>query len=146
MGSQRVDRGLLRKLLRRRDQNPPRELPQGPVRMQLCFTVGPTRNWLNLWKPTIDAMGQILGHASAARSWSPLNGRMVDLGLHCRVKPSVGNDVIIAIAATRSRPGVTRVGPREPLQSLRVALRCSRPRVRAGRRGLGTADGRRSAG
>ena len=41
-------------------------IPPGPVRMQLCFTVGPTRNWLNLWKPAIDALGQILGHAPAA--------------------------------------------------------------------------------
>ena len=77
-------------------------IPPGPVRMQLCFTVGPTRNWLNLWKPAIDAMGQILGHAPTASSWSPLDGRIVDLGLHCRVNPSIGNDVIIAIAATRS--------------------------------------------
>jgi hypothetical protein len=34
---------------------------------------------------------------------------------------------------------ITRVGPQEPLQSLQVAHRCSKPRVRAGRRGLGTA-------
>lgn len=77
-------------------------IPPGPVRMQLCFTVGPARNWLNLWKPAIDAMGQILGHAPAAGPWSPLDGRIVDLGLHRRVNPSIGGDVIIAIAATRS--------------------------------------------
>jgi hypothetical protein len=77
-------------------------IPPGPVRMQLCFTVGLARNWLNLWKPTIDALGQILGHAPAAGPWSPLDGRIIDLGLHCRVNPSIGHDVIIAIAATRS--------------------------------------------
>jgi hypothetical protein len=79
-----------------------RPVAPGPVRMQLCFTVGATRNWLNLWKPTIDAMGQILGHAPTAGPWSPLDGRIVDLGLHRRMNPSIGNDIIIAIAATRA--------------------------------------------
>jgi len=79
-----------------------RPIPPGPVRIQLCFTVGPTRNWLNLWKPTIDALGQILGHAPAAGPWSPLDGRIVDLGLHRRVNPSMGNDILIAIAATHA--------------------------------------------
>jgi hypothetical protein len=51
-----------------------RPLPPGPVGMQLCFTLGPGRNWLNLWKPVIDALGQILGRAPAAGSWSPLDG------------------------------------------------------------------------
>lgn len=80
-------------------------IPAGPVRMQLCFTVGPTRNWLNLWKPTIDSLGQILGHGPNAGPWSPLDGRIVDLGLHCRVNPSLVNDVLIAIAATHTPTG-----------------------------------------
>ena len=56
-----------------RDTKP---LPPGPVRMQMSFTVGPSRNWLNLWKPAIDALGKILGygHATAPDSWSPLDG------------------------------------------------------------------------
>lgn len=78
-------------------------LPPGPVRMQLFFAVGPTRNWLNLWKPAIDALGKILGHAAAPDSWSPLDGRIVHLGLHCRVDPAMGNDVLIAIAGERVR-------------------------------------------
>ena len=78
-------------------------LPPGPVRMQMSFTVGPGRNWLNLWKPAIDALGKILGHAAAPDSWSPLDGRIVDLGLHCRVDPGMGYGVLIAIAAERIR-------------------------------------------
>ena len=74
-------------------------LPPGPVRMQLSFTVGPSRNWLNLWKPVIDALGKILGHAAGPDSWSPLDGRIVDLGLHCRMEPAMSHDVLIAIAA-----------------------------------------------
>ena len=77
-------------------------LPPGPVRMQISFTVGPTRNWLNLWKPTIDALGHILGRAPGAGPWAPLDGRIVDLGLHCRMDPAQGNHVLIAIAGAHS--------------------------------------------
>lgn len=79
-------------------------LPPGPVQLQLCFTVGPGRNWINLWKPTIDALGRILGHAPGARPWAPLDGRVVDLGLHRGVDPMMGSEVVIAIAAQRVRP------------------------------------------
>jgi hypothetical protein len=58
---------------------------------------------LTLWKPTIDALGPILGYTPSAGPWSPLDGRIVDLGLHCRVNPPMGNDVIITIAATSIR-------------------------------------------
>jgi len=78
-------------------------LPPGPVRLQLSFTVGPGRNWLNLWKPAIDALGPILGHAPSAGPWAPLDGRIVDLGLHSRVDPAMGNEVLIAIAAQAVR-------------------------------------------
>jgi hypothetical protein len=78
-------------------------LPPGPVRIQISFTVGPGRNWLNLWKPTIDALGLILGHASGTGPWAPLDGRIVDLGLHCHVDPVLGNHVLIAIAGARIR-------------------------------------------
>jgi hypothetical protein len=74
-------------------------VPPGPVRLQLSFTVGPSRNWLNLWKPTIDALGKILGHSTVTAPWAPLDGRIVDLGLHCNVDPTIGNDILIAIAA-----------------------------------------------
>ncbi len=76
----------------------------GPVRMQLCFTVGPSRNWLTLWKPAIDALGPILGYTLEAGSWSPLDGRIVDLGLHRRVDLSMANAVAITIAAASIRP------------------------------------------
>jgi len=49
----------------------PQVLPEGPMTVQLAFAVGPRRNWLNLWKPTIDALGTLLG-PSRPRSWSRL--------------------------------------------------------------------------
>jgi len=39
----------------------PAELPTGPVRLELAFVVGPGRNWLTLWKPTIDSLDPLLG-------------------------------------------------------------------------------------
>jgi hypothetical protein len=75
------------------------ELPEGPVSLQLSYTVGPGRNWANLWKPTIDAMGPLLG-SDSARPWNPRDGRIVELGLHRSVDPALRHDVLVAIAAT----------------------------------------------
>jgi hypothetical protein len=83
-------------------------LPAGPVHLQLCFTVGPRRNWLTLWKPTIDALGQILGHAPTGAPWNPLDGRIVVLGLHNRIDPAIGNEVFITIAADHLQPHRSR--------------------------------------
>ena len=69
------------------------------MELQLSFIVGPRRNWLNLWKPTIDALDQIPGRTTPERSWHPLDGRVVELGLHCRVDPGLGNQVVIGVAA-----------------------------------------------
>jgi hypothetical protein len=101
-------------------------LPAGPLHMQLSFTVGPGRNWLNLWKPTIDALGQILGHASSGAPWDPLDGRIVELGLHNRVDPAIGNHVFITIAAEHLRPylrlgGMVGGGLHSRFRSKRVA-------------------------
>ena len=47
------------------------ELPPGPIALELAFVVGPTRNWLNLWKPTIDALYRLLGRTYPDRDWHP---------------------------------------------------------------------------
>jgi hypothetical protein len=81
------------------------ELPAGPVSLQLSFTVGKGRNWANLWKPTIDALGPLLG-TDSDRPWNPRDGRIVELGLHRSVDAALEHDVLIAIAATNLRePG-----------------------------------------
>ena len=74
-------------------------LRNGPVQLRLAFWVGRRRNWLNLWKPTIDALGGILGTSHHNR-WSPNDGRIGLLGLSCHVDDQVGNDVIIALSAS----------------------------------------------
>lgn len=75
-------------------------LPPGPVSLQVSFTVGPGRNWLNLWKPTIDALDPLLGREIPDRRWRPADGRISELGLHCQLNPAAGWEVTIAIAAT----------------------------------------------
>lgn len=75
------------------------EIPTGPVQLQLAFVVGPHRNWLTLWKPTIDALDPLLGRTREDRDWHPKDGRITDLGLHVTVDASLGHDVLLSIAA-----------------------------------------------
>jgi hypothetical protein len=75
------------------------ELPPGPVRLELAFVVGPRRNWLNLWKQTIDSLDPLLGRTRPDRDWHPLDGRITQLGMHRTVDPTAGNQVAIGIAA-----------------------------------------------
>lgn len=79
------------------------KLTPGPVTLELAFVVGPRRNWLNLWKPTIDALDRLLGCTRPDREWHPSDGRIVELGLHCTVDETIGNDVLIAILASARR-------------------------------------------
>lgn len=74
------------------------EIPAGAVQLQLAFVVGLQRNWLSLWKPTIDALDPLLGR-TRNRDWHPKDGRITDLGLHVDVDPSLGHDVVVTIAA-----------------------------------------------
>ncbi len=75
------------------------ELPAGPVRLELAFVVGPRRNWLNLWKQTIDSLDPLLGRTRPDRDWHPLDGRITELGMHRTVDPALGNEVVVGIAA-----------------------------------------------
>lgn len=72
-------------------------LSDGPIALQLAFVAGPGRSWLNLWKPTIDALERLLGQSSPRRPWHLRDGRIVELGLHCQVDPAIGHGVVIEI-------------------------------------------------
>lgn len=76
------------------------ELPPGPVRLELSFVLDPRRNWLNLWKQTIDALDPLLGRTRPDRAWHPLDGRITELGMHHTVDPAAGNTVLVAIYAS----------------------------------------------
>ena len=72
-------------------------LPAGPVEVQLAWQCAPHRNWVNLWKPTGDAMEPILGAASAKQSFSPYDDRIVTLILHRNVDPGIGQNVVVGM-------------------------------------------------
>lgn len=68
------------------------------VALQLCFRVGPERSWAELWRPTIDALGAILGADDPDDPFSPRDDRVVRLGLHRNVDAGLGHAVEIGIA------------------------------------------------
>lgn len=78
-------------------------LPPGPVELHIAFVVGPRRNWMNLWKPSIDAMGHLLGESPAGRPWHPADGRITTLGLHQTVDSALGNAIKLRVIATPAR-------------------------------------------
>ena len=90
-------------------------LQPGPVTMQIAFAVSPRRNWINLWKATIDSLDPLLGRTNAARDWHPLDGRIIELGLHRRVDAALGNDVVITIGASNTNPRADEPPRLEPI-------------------------------
>ncbi|WP_232008119.1 hypothetical protein [Mycobacterium gordonae] len=92
------------------------EIPAGPVRLELSFVVGARRNWLNLWKQTIDSLDAILGRTNPNRRWHPRDGRIVELGMHLEVDRAARNEVVVGIAATQAflEVGHTRACATQP--------------------------------
>ncbi len=79
-----------------------RPVPPGPVALDIVFGVGPTRSWTNLWKPTIHALGALLGASSPVRPWHPQDGRVTRLSLYCAVVPALGHEVDLFVEARRA--------------------------------------------
>ncbi len=75
-----------------------RLLPEGPVALDIAFCTGPSRSWTNLWKPSIDALGAVLGDAGD-RPWHPNDGRVTHLGLHHHINDELGHDVELWVRA-----------------------------------------------
>lgn len=87
------------KLAVRRAVESAAELPDGPVGIQLAFSVGQGRRWTSLWKSSIDALDRLLGRTYPERDWNPQDGRIVRLGLHQVIDPRLGNDVEMVVYA-----------------------------------------------
>ena len=75
------------------------ELREGPVALQLAFTVGPGCAWTGMWKPSIDGLEPLLGRTYPDRDWNPQDGRILRLGLHRAVDPSFGHQAAISVWA-----------------------------------------------
>jgi hypothetical protein len=75
-------------------------IPPGPVRLEIAWVISPRRNWINLWKPTIDALTPLLGATTPDREWHPLDGRIVELGLHLHERAQAGQAIAVAVGAS----------------------------------------------
>jgi len=73
------------------------EAAVGALEMQVGFRVGSNRNWINLWKQSIDALGPILGLEDSRNPFNPLDGRIVRLGMHHTFAPELGYDVELGV-------------------------------------------------
>lgn len=96
-------------------------LPEGPVRLELAFVVGPARQWLNLWKPTIDSLDPFLGRTHPDRAWHPRDGRITELGMHVTVDPTARNEVIVGILASPEYMPVSPDGRRGSNEQLTIS-------------------------
>lgn len=74
-------------------------IADGALALDIAFRVGTQRNWINLWKPTIDAFGLILGTDASARRWHARDDRIVKLGLHRTVDANLGHVVQLDLRA-----------------------------------------------
>jgi hypothetical protein len=69
-------------------------LKPGAVELQLVWKCSSERNWISLWKPTIDAMGPVLGEK---RPFNPNDDSIVSLMLHLNTNNSIGWSVQIGM-------------------------------------------------
>lgn len=72
-----------------------REPGMETVLLDLAFAVSSLRNWTTLWKPTIDALGPLLGTRSPDQPWAARDDRIVRLGLHRITSNSLARDVVV---------------------------------------------------
>ena len=67
----------------------------GPVTLEVHYRLSSRRNWVNLWKPTIDALGPILGAPDAHRPYNVEDDRITALCLTRSTDDSLGWKVLI---------------------------------------------------
>ncbi|MBY6382922.1 hypothetical protein HG717_03200 [Rhodococcus erythropolis] len=74
----------------------------GPVALHISYVTGLPRTWANLWRPTIEGLGNFLGMRKASKPWDVDAGRIVQLALHHRTEgPSLGHSVQITVTAEK---------------------------------------------
>jgi len=82
----------------------PEGLLPGPVEVHLAWRCSPRRNWVWLWKPTLDAMGPVLGEPDPQNPFNPADDRVVYLALHCSVDAMAGHSVDVEMWWRPQRP------------------------------------------
>lgn len=73
-------------------------LAPGPVSVSLSWRCRRETNWVNLWKPTGDAMGPVLGESDPRNPFNVADDRIVELLLHRDVDSGVGRQIHIGLA------------------------------------------------
>jgi len=73
------------------------QLQSGPVEVNLVWLCSSQRNWASLWKPTIDAMGPVLGEPFSSRPFYPNDDRIVSLALHLNIDDRIGWSVQVGM-------------------------------------------------
>ena len=75
-------------------------IEDGPVALHISYVTGLPRTWANLWRPTIEGLGGLLGMRNPSKPWDVDAGRIAQLALHHRsVGPSLGHSVQITVTA-----------------------------------------------
>ena len=66
------------------------ELPPGGVELHVSFSGARRKltrgNWHEYWKPTVDALGRILGEENPARPYHPKDDRITSLAFHRKIE------------------------------------------------------------
>jgi len=78
-------------------QTQPAVLAPGPVEVHLAWQCSSRRNWINVWKPTGDVLGPVLGESSAGRRFNPNDDRIVALSLHLDSEESMGYAIRVGV-------------------------------------------------
>ena len=75
----------------------PTPVPAGSLATEIAWRCGPSRQWVNLWKITGDALGPILGEPDPTRPFHPADDRITDLRLHLTRDEALGYDVDVGV-------------------------------------------------
>lgn len=70
---------------------------EGPIALQIHYRLSARRNWAQQWKPTIDALGAVLGVADPARPFNADDDRIVDLMLSRTIDETLGWDIEVQV-------------------------------------------------
>lgn len=76
----------------------PSEAIQGPIALDVHFRLSGKRNWAQQWKPTIDALGAVLGNQDPSKPYNTMDDRIVRLGLFRTVDDGMGWDIDVEVA------------------------------------------------
>lgn len=69
----------------------------GALALEIHYCVSAGRNWAQLWKPTIDALGAVLGVPNPMRPFAPNDDRVVSLALSRSVDEKLGWEIEVFV-------------------------------------------------